>query len=90
MIQPFFIRLLRREETAESAHARGLLSGWERAVKAAAAIDQALAILCRMDDEITDGGGDSDKHGRRQLAKIRRAKTHLRRAAVHSLHSLRE
>jgi len=44
-------------------------------------LQQALAILDKMDDDITSCGGDDDEHGRRELAKIRRVKDHLRKAA---------
>ena len=44
-------------------------------------LQQALAILDQMDDDITCCGGEDDEHGRSQLAKIRRVKHHLRRAA---------
>ena len=40
----------------------------------------ALALLDQMDDDITERGGDDDAHGRRDLAKIRRCKDHIRRA----------
>jgi hypothetical protein len=39
-----------------------------------------LALLDQMDDDITERGGDEDAHGRRDLAKIRRCKDHIRRA----------
>ena len=42
----------------------------------------AEAILSQMDDDITERGGDEDESGRRQLAKIRRAKDLLRKAAA--------
>lgn len=43
-------------------------------------LEQALDILDTMDDDITEHGGDEDENGRRDLAKIRRAKDHVRRA----------
>ena len=43
-------------------------------------LQQALDILDRMDDEITERGGDDDPHGRSQLSQIRRIKHHIRKA----------
>jgi hypothetical protein len=51
-----------------------------RVADAAAHLDQALRILDQMDDRITEHGGDDDERGRRELAKIRRAKAHIRKA----------
>ncbi len=43
-------------------------------------IEQAMSLLHQMDNAITERGGDDDEYGRRELAKIRRIKDHLRKA----------
>jgi hypothetical protein len=43
-------------------------------------IEQALDIVYRIDDGITERGGDEDESGRRELAPLRRLADHLRKA----------